>query len=169
MISAEASFSRLSPSSSALVVRGILTKRVTAPTLTASGGLTMPPSRKPSASVKPGITWLVTTATAIAVKKTTRKAKLVITRRQRHSSFHEMDQAASNSSGGSTRKKIRSGSTRMRGSPGMKLTTSPATTSMMGYATRSLPASMCNSTTAATMASRKGSNVCMGLLWIDRN
>ena len=65
MISEEASFSKLSPSSMAAMDFGMRTKRVMACVLTASGGDTMPPSRKPNAKVKPDMSWLVTTATEV--------------------------------------------------------------------------------------------------------
>ena len=55
MINDEASFNRLSPSRIAEVALGTFTNFIIAPVLTASGGDTMPPSRKPNASVKPGI------------------------------------------------------------------------------------------------------------------
>ncbi|MNT29476.1 hypothetical protein D3C72_1652160 [compost metagenome] len=55
MIKEEASFNRLSPSKIAEVALGTFTNFIIAPVLTASGGDTMPPNRKPSASVNPGI------------------------------------------------------------------------------------------------------------------
>ncbi len=55
IISDDASFNKLSPSRIDEMVRGTLTNFKMAPALTASGGETIPPSRKPKASPKPGI------------------------------------------------------------------------------------------------------------------
>jgi hypothetical protein len=55
MMSDVASFSKLSPSKIVETRFGILTNLVMALALTASGGDTMPPSKNPNASVKPGI------------------------------------------------------------------------------------------------------------------
>ncbi|MNY15821.1 hypothetical protein D3C86_1490540 [compost metagenome] len=94
-IKLEASFNKLSPSSIEASLFGTFTNFNMAPTLTASGGDTMPPKRNPNASVNPGIKWLDTKATAKAVRNTIKKAKLPIILRQRQSSFQEVDQAAS--------------------------------------------------------------------------
>lgn len=74
-------------------------------------------------------------ATDNAVKKTTTKAKLKIILRHRHSSFHEVDQAASYSNGGKKMININSGSIFIGGTPGIKLMERPANTSKTGYAT----------------------------------
>ncbi len=132
MMSDEASLRRLSPSSMVDVDRGILTNLVMAPVLTASGGATIPPNRNPNAIVNPGMKWLATTATDIAVKNTTRNAKLPMMRHHFRISLNEIAQLASNRSGGRKIKKIRSGLMRTTGKPGMKLMRSPATTSKIG-------------------------------------
>src|ERR1700753_1469744 len=100
MIRLEASFSRLSPSMMAESRRGTLILCKTEVADTASGGDTIPPSKKPSAIVQPGNTVLDTTATTSEVRMTIRQAKLLMTRLHRHSSFQDVYQAASYSSGG---------------------------------------------------------------------
>ena len=89
MIKELASLKRLSPSNMEEKRFGTFTKRIIAWALTASGGDTIPPSKKPKAIEKPGRMALATRATAQAVMKTTGKAKLKIMRRHFHSSFHE--------------------------------------------------------------------------------
>ena len=76
MINDEASFSRLSPSNMVENRLGTLINLVMALTLTASGGDTMPPNKKPNANVNPGINQYAVKATPMAVMKTTIKAKL---------------------------------------------------------------------------------------------
>lgn len=61
----------------------------------ASGGEPMPPSKKPSASVKPGMSQWATTATTHEVRMTTGKAKPAMMRRHFQNSFHNTCQAAS--------------------------------------------------------------------------
>jgi hypothetical protein len=92
----------------------------------------MPPSKKPSASVNPGMTELATQATTSEVTITIRKAKLPIMRRQRHNSFQDVYQAASYRSGGRKMTKIISGWMLISGMPGIMLNTSPPSTSTMG-------------------------------------
>ena len=89
MIKELASLKRLSPSNMEEKRFGTFTKRMIAGALTASGGETIPPSKKPKAIEKPGKIAFATRATTQAVMKTTRNAKLKIMRRHFHSSFHE--------------------------------------------------------------------------------
>src|SRR6476620_6043562 len=98
----------------------------------ASGGDMIPPNKKPSARVKPGISSLETTATTKEVTITIGNAKLVIILRQRQNSFHEVAQAASYSSGGRKIKKIRLGSIVIDPNPSIKLRTSPPKTNTIG-------------------------------------
>ena len=63
--------------------------------LTVSVGETMPPKTKPSAMENPGRMAFATRATTRAVTKTTGKAKLLMMRRSRQSSFHEAPKASS--------------------------------------------------------------------------
>src|SRR6476620_9628808 len=98
----------------------------------ASGGEMMPPKRKPSASVKPGMSALDTNAMTHEVRMTMGKAKLVITRRHFHNSFHEVCQAASYSSGGRNIKKISSGSMVTFEKVAVKLSANPPNTSTIG-------------------------------------
>jgi len=130
------------------ILFGTFTNFNIAPALTASGGETMPPNKKPSAREKPGIIKLEPNATEIAVRKTTPNAKLPIIRRQRHNSFHDIDQAASYNNGGRKIIKIISGSMCIVGVPGKTLINKPANTSNIGYATFILLASTINKTMA---------------------
>src|SRR5687768_14634728 len=77
----EASFSRLSPSAILTRSRGAFTFLMMLVAEMASGGDTMPPSKNPRASVKPGINALEKMATAQEVMMTIGKAKDMITRR----------------------------------------------------------------------------------------
>jgi hypothetical protein len=79
-ISEEASFSRLSPCIMLSSDFGTFTCFIIVVAETASGGEMIPPKRKPSASVKPGIKELETKATTVDVRITMGKAKLVMTR-----------------------------------------------------------------------------------------
>ncbi|GIK59564.1 MAG: hypothetical protein JETCAE03_06250 [Ignavibacteriaceae bacterium] len=110
MISEEASFNKLSPSKMVESRLGIFTNFVIAFALTASGGETIPPNKKPNAKVKPGINQYAVNATLIAEMKTTIKAKLRIILRHLKSSLNEEDQAASYRMGGKKRIKTISGS-----------------------------------------------------------
>src|SRR5687768_4599323 len=92
MIKLAASFSRLSPSMMAARILGTFTYFNTEVADTASGGEMMPPSKKPSAMVKPGMIELDTQATTSEVRITIKNAKLLITRRYRQNSFHEVFQ-----------------------------------------------------------------------------
>ncbi len=110
IMSEEASFNKLSPSKMVETHLGRCTNLVMALALTASGGETIPPNKKPNASVKPGINQYVKNATLMAVIKTTMKAKLRIILRHLKSSLNEQDQAASYKMGGKKRIKTMSGS-----------------------------------------------------------
>jgi hypothetical protein len=74
---------------------GMLTRRMIVVAEIASGGEIMPPSRKPSANVKPGISARDANAMTHAVMITIRNAKLAINRRHLQNSFHDICQAAS--------------------------------------------------------------------------
>src|SRR5258708_8635824 len=95
MTSAEASFSRLAPYSIDKSRLGAFTCLSTEVADTASGGEIIPPSKKPSAMVNPGMTALDTRATTSEVRITIRKAKLPMTLLHRHNSFQDVNQAAS--------------------------------------------------------------------------
>ena len=105
---------------------------------TASGGEIIPPSRNPSASVKPGISQFAVKATTHEVRITIGKAKPEIKLRQRQNSFHETCQDASYSKGGRKSRKTISGSIVIFENAATKLSASPPRTSTIGYATRSL-------------------------------
>ena len=132
MISELASLKRLSPSKIAEILRGTFTNFIIAAALTASGGDTIPPKRKPKGIEKPGMKWLAMNATTDAVMNTTMKANDVMMRRHRHNSFHELDIAASYKIGGRKIRKMTSGLIVIFGMPGMRLKRRPATTKRMG-------------------------------------
>ena len=71
-------------------------------------------------------------ATETAVKNTTKKEKLPIIRYHFFRSFNEMDQDASNNSGGRKIKNIIFGLTWIAGKPGIKLMPNPAITNKIG-------------------------------------
>ena len=90
----DASFNKLSPSAMLTNDLGTFTFLMIDVAEMASGGDTIPPKRKPRASVKPGIHALETNAITQDVTITIGKAKLNITRLQRQNSFQEVFQAA---------------------------------------------------------------------------
>src|SRR4051794_28056511 len=94
-ISDEASLSKLSLSVMLTSALETSIRRITVVAETASVGETMPPSKKPSASVNPGMSQLEKTPTTHDVTMTMGKAKLTIRRRHRQNSFHETCHAAS--------------------------------------------------------------------------
>src|SRR6478609_6395803 len=109
-ISEDASLSKLSPSAMVTMFLGTFTCFIMVVAETASGGETMPPSKKPSANVNPAIITWDTNATTQAVNITIGKAKLMITLLNFRNSFHETCQAASYNKGGRKMKKTKSGS-----------------------------------------------------------
>jgi len=117
---------------------GTFTCRIIVVAETASGGEMMPPRRKPSASVKPGIKALDIKATTVEVRITIGKAKLVITRLHFQNSFQDTCHAASYNSGGRKIKNTHSGSMVTCEKAFVKLNTNPPKTSTMGYASLSL-------------------------------
>src|SRR5690349_12114510 len=106
----EASLSRLSPSTMLNNDFGTFTSRMMVVEEMASGGETTPPSKKPSASVNPGMRAQETTATTQEVRMTIGNAKLAIMRLHFQNSFQDICQAASYSKGGRKIKNTRSGS-----------------------------------------------------------
>src|ERR1700741_4830079 len=76
---------------------------------TASGGEIIPPSRNPSASVKPGIMAFEINATVAEVKMKRPNANKMIGRFHFHNSFHEMFQAVAYNNGGRKIRNTRSG------------------------------------------------------------
>ena len=124
-INDEASLRRLSPSIMLTKDLGTFTCRMIVVAEIASGGETIPPSRKPSASVNPGMNALEKKATTQAVIITTGNAKLVITRRHFQNSFQEVCHAASYNNGGRKIKKTSSGSIVICEKKEVKLRASP--------------------------------------------
>ena len=90
-----ASFTRLSPSRIVVARFGMCTPLSTEVAATASGGLMMPPSRKPKPRVKPGMSQVVKYPTTREVKNTNPKASMLMLLLHRQNSRHEVNQAAS--------------------------------------------------------------------------
>src|SRR5882762_6999868 len=128
----EASLRRLSPSITLTNILGAFTWRIMVVAEIASGGDTIPPNRKPSASVKPGMIAYDAKATTQEVRITMGNAKLMMTRFHLQNSFHEICQAASYSRGGRKIKKIRSGSMVIFENASVRLSANPPKTSTMG-------------------------------------
>src|SRR6059058_5642408 len=95
----EASFIRLSPSIIVTRDLGTFTLRMMVVADMASGGDMIPPNKKPSAQVKPGISTVESNATTKEVMITIGKAKLVMTLRHFQNSFHEVCHEASYNKG----------------------------------------------------------------------
>src|SRR5258706_5303826 len=131
-ISDEASLRRLSPSITLTNTLGTLTWRRMVVAEIASGGDTIPPSRKPSASVKPGMIAYEAKATTQEVKITIGNAKLMMTRFHLQNSFHDICQAASYNKGGRKIKKIKSGSIVMFENVPVRLSANPPNTRTIG-------------------------------------
>src|SRR6478736_5786045 len=94
-INDEASLSRLSPSTILTRLFGTFTCRIMVVAEIASGGDTIPPNKKPSARVNPGISACAANATTQDVRITMGNAKLMITRLHFQNSFQDVCQAAS--------------------------------------------------------------------------
>jgi hypothetical protein len=131
-IKLEASLMRLSPSRTVKPRFGILNPFSIEFAATASGGEIIPPSRNPSASVKPGIMAFEIKATVAEVKITSPNANRRIGRFHFHNSFHEMFHAVAYSKGGRKIRNTRSGFKVIYGTPGTRLIIRPATTSRIG-------------------------------------
>jgi hypothetical protein len=118
-IKLDASFTKLSPSNIVVIRFGTVIFLSTDVAAIASGGETIPPTRKPIARVKPGIIEEVIKATAKEVIITNPNANRLIGLRHFQKSFQEVYQAASYNNGGKKIKNITSGSIDISGIPGM--------------------------------------------------
>src|SRR6478752_7555958 len=98
----------------------------------ASGGDTIPPKRKPRASVNPGIIARDENATTQEVSITMGNAKLLIIRLHFQNSFQEVCHAASYNNGGRKMKKINSGSMVICENALVKLSANPPRTNTIG-------------------------------------
>src|SRR5918994_2172043 len=127
---------------------------------TGSGGDTTAPRITATAHGSPSIAW-ARAATAAVVTSTSPTARSAIGRRLARRSRRSMCSAAQYSSGGRNRARISSGSSSTWGSPGIRATASPASTSSTGSGMVVRPASR---TTTATAASSpiSSSRVSMG-------
>jgi hypothetical protein len=110
----------------------------------ASGGDMIPPKRNPRANVKPGIKALDVNAITHEVRITIGNANPVITLLHFQNSFQDVCHAASYRSGGRKIKNTSCGSMVMSEKLVIKLNARPPSTSTMGYARRSLLASITN-------------------------
>ena len=93
-VRAVASLTRLSPSSTLTIARGIPTRRATALAAIASGGATIAPSANPAASGRPGISQAATNPTTSVVKMTNPTERLINARRFARKSMNEVLYAA---------------------------------------------------------------------------
>ena len=105
--SADASFSRLSPSST-VTIRDETPALRTIAVATASVGLMIAPSAMASGSPMPGSSWLTSSPTAIAEPKTSTTDSPEMIRKSRRNSIVGMLTAAEYSKGGSTPPRITS-------------------------------------------------------------
>ena len=132
MVSAVASFTRLSPSKMMTSRRGRLSRRAIDVAAMASGGDTMAPSVIATGHPICGATAITTAATASVVVKTRPTARRVIGRTLRHSSRGDRKKAAEKRIGGRKTARTSSGSSSTRGTPGTSPMPSPATTIRIG-------------------------------------
>src|SRR3712207_1900436 len=110
MTSADASFTRLSPSSTAITRRGTGSRDTIAVAATASGGETIAPRATATAQGSPGRRARAATATAAEVASTSPTARRVIGRMFALNSRSEVKNAAAQRIGGRKTKKTTSGS-----------------------------------------------------------
>src|SRR5436190_13061790 len=119
MIKLDASLIRLSPSRMVARRFGTLRFAITDVAATASGGEMMPPRRKPSASVNPGMSQTEKYATTVEVNMTSPNASNRIARFHFQKSFHDVCQAALYNNGGRKIKNTTSGFISSTGMPGI--------------------------------------------------
>ncbi len=144
------SLNRLSPCSTALVLRGMETLRRTAVAAAASGGATIPPSARPAAIDTPSMLCVIH-ATRIAVSRTLPTASHSSGARKRLIAPGGKSKAASTSTGAMNRARYVSGSMLKTGVPGMNARMRPAPASMAGYGSESRRAT-CSSAMATSMS-----------------
>src|SRR5688500_14351578 len=127
-----ASFTRLSPSRMMTDRLGTFNPCNTDVAAIASGGDIIPPSRKPAASEKSGISKLEIQDTAAEVKITSPNPIRLIGLFNRQKSFQEVFQAAAYNKGGRNIRNTRSGWSVIWGIPGIRLMSRPLITRKMG-------------------------------------
>jgi hypothetical protein len=154
--SAAASFTRLSPSRITSISRGSFNRRVLAITATASGGDTIAPNTKQAANGSPGSNACVVRATTPIVASTSATARRVMARRLRFKSRSDVLTEAQNSSGGMKTRKMVSGSSPRRGSPGVSAMPKPPRTSSVG---KGMPVRSASKRNPATRANNKSISV----------
>ena len=130
--SAVASLNRASPSISVRMILGVPSLRKTAVAARASVGPTIAPRVNAAAQLSPGTSACATSATTTIVNSTRpmerRTSGTTFARRSRIGD----SAAAVKSSGGRNTSRTRSGSSSMRGRPGMKASARPPSTSKVG-------------------------------------
>jgi hypothetical protein len=132
VISALASFTRLSPSSTATILLGILIYLKTEVAATASGGEMIAPSRNPIPSVKPGNNALATKPITMVVMITRPIASVEMGSIFLLKSTQLVFQAAEYKMGGKKTRSTIEGSRNNLGKPGIRLSNNPVTVSNMG-------------------------------------
>ena len=125
----EASFTRLSPSSTVTIRRGMGRRWRTEAAATASGGATTAPSAMAAAQGSSGRMSLITTATQAVVNSTQPTASSRMGRRLKRNSRQSVRQALAWRRGGRKKASASVGSSETRGRPGMKASAMPPITS----------------------------------------
>ena len=128
---------------------------------TGSVGETIAPSAKASGHERP-ITSCATTATAPIVRSTRPTAAREIPRRSARSDLRSAKNAAAYKSGGRKTTSTRSGSSSISGMPGSRPSTSPPSTSGIGYGTESQRAIALSPATETNSARMTISKSCTG-------
>ena len=154
------SLMRLSPSSTDTTRRGASWRRAIAVAAIGSVGATIAPSVNAAAHDRPSIRTCATTATAHIVASTRPTASSEIGRRSRLSSCRFAKNAAEYSSGGRNSTSTSSGSRRTSGMPGTKPSTSPPTTSTIGYGMFAARAAADSTATDTSRLTRTSSTPC---------
>src|SRR6185295_18507733 len=152
MMSADASFTRLSPSSTATTRRGTGSLETIAAAATASGGETIAPSAMAAAHGSPGNSACAATATTTDVTSTRPTASRVIDARFALNSRGDVKKAAAHNAAGRNTKNTRSGSSSGISTPGTRPTSNPAATWSTGVGTGSRRPSAVSATTSAANA-----------------
>src|SRR6476660_5126186 len=159
-MSADASFTRLSPSRITITRRGTGSRDTIAAAATASGGETIAPSATAAAHGMPGKSARAVIATATVVVSTSPIASQPMLRRFALKSLSDVKNAAAQSTGGRKTKKTRSGSSSGIATPGRSPTRNPAAIWRIGAGTgnRRAIAVIATTTAANATASTIGGN-----------
>src|SRR5437763_7422346 len=154
-MSADASFTRLSPSRITITRRGTGSRETIAAAATASGGDTIAPSATATAHGMAGNSTRATMATATVVASTSPIASNPIGRRYVLKSRSDVKNAAAQITGGRKTKNTRSGSSAGVATPGTSPTRNPAATWRIGGGTGRRRAIAVTATTTAANATAR--------------